>query len=198
MSSEQNSHVKKRFESQSTDASSTPKQQVGPKNPLEAALGVKSLYVATLHESLIRFLDDLAKKTIKLFSDYFYKDVKYQANLSDLAYLAKAIKNIGLVTLQTKDDVTECKDFKTLQTKLSADLEATMQRITSEYFLPADNIMRLALKRQFQLSICKLISSASLGLIAEIDMKKYPKHRAIMDLLITIPPALRPNLQILQ
>ena len=67
MSSEQNPHAKKRFELQSLDVSSTPKQQVVPKQPLEAALGVKSLYVATLHESLIRFLDDLAKKTIRLF-----------------------------------------------------------------------------------------------------------------------------------
>ena len=76
MSSEQNSHAKKRFELQSTDASSTPKQRVGPKNPLKAALGVKFLYVATLHESLIKFLDDLAeKKSIQLFSEYFYKDV---------------------------------------------------------------------------------------------------------------------------
>ncbi len=116
MSSEQNPHAKKRFESQSSDASSMPKQRVGPKQPLEAALGVKSSYVATLHESLIKFLDDLAGKIIRLFSEYFYKNVKYQANLSDQAYLPKAIKQIGLVTLQIKGDVTECKDFKTLQT----------------------------------------------------------------------------------
>ena len=125
------------------------------------------------------------ESSLQTDSQYFYKDVKYQANCSDPAYLPKAIKQIGLVTLQTKDDVMECKDFKTLQTKLSADLEATRQRITTEYFLPADKIMRLALKRQFQLSICKLLSSAALGFIAEIDMKNYPKHRAIMDLLAT-------------
>ena len=99
MSSEQTSHAKIRFESRSTDASSTPKQQVGSKQPLEAALGVKSSYVATLHESLIKFLDDLAEKAITLFSDYLYKDVKYQANCSDLAKLPKSIKQNGLVTL---------------------------------------------------------------------------------------------------
>ena len=127
MSSEQTSHVKKRFELQSnprinfldstlihtfnpSDASSTPKQQVGSKQPLKAALGVKSLYVATLHESLIRFLDDLAEKTIRLFLEYFYKNIKYQANLLDQGYLPKAIKWIGLVNLQIKGDVTECKD----------------------------------------------------------------------------------------
>ena len=108
MSSEQNPHANKWFESISLDASSTPKQQVVPKQPLEAALGVKSLYVATLHESLIRFLDDLAENTIRIFLEYFYKNVKYQANLLDQAYLPKSIKRIGLVTLQIKGDVTEC------------------------------------------------------------------------------------------
>ncbi len=190
VSSEQNTHAKTRFESRQTDASSTPKQQAGLNHPLEAALGVKSSYVAKLHESLIKFLDDLAEKSIKLFSDYFYKDVKYQANFSDPAYLPKAIKQIGLVTLQTKDNVTECKDFKTLQTKLLADLEATRRRFTTEYFLPADNITRLALKRRFQLSICKLLSSAALGFIAELDIQNYPEHRAIMDLLSTSPSLL--------
>jgi hypothetical protein len=190
MSSEQNPHAKKRFESQSLDASSTPKQQVVPNTPLEAALGVKSLYVATLHESLIRFLDDLAEKTIRLFSEYFYKNIKYQANLSDQTYHPKAIKQIGLVTFQIKGDVTECKDYKNLQTKLSADLKATRQRITSEYFLLADNITRLALKRRFQLSVCKLFSSAALGFIAEIDIKDYHEHKAIMDLLATSPSLL--------
>ena len=135
VSSEQNTHAKTRFESRQTDASSTPKQQAGLNHPLEAALGVKSSYVAKLHESLIKFLDDLAEKSIRLFSDYFYKDVKYQANFSDPAYLPKAIKQIGLVTLQTKGNVTECKNYKNLQTKLSADLEATRQRITSEYLI---------------------------------------------------------------
>jgi hypothetical protein len=99
MSSEQNSHAKTRFESRQTDASSTPKQRAGSNHPLEAALGVKSSYVATLHESLIKFLDDLAEKAITLFSDYFYKDVKYQANCSDLAKLPNSIKQNGLVTL---------------------------------------------------------------------------------------------------
>ena len=74
-----------------TDASSTPKQQDGSQRPLEEALGVKSLYVATLHKSLIKFLDNLAKKSIQLFSEYFYKDVKHQANCSDPAYLPKSI-----------------------------------------------------------------------------------------------------------
>ena len=45
-----------------SDASGTPNQQDGSKHPLEAALGVKSLYVVMLHESLIKFLDDLAEK----------------------------------------------------------------------------------------------------------------------------------------
>jgi hypothetical protein len=122
------SHTSKRFESQSnsrtsfldsnsihvfnpSDASGTPKQRDGSKHPLEAALGVKSSYVATLHESLIKFLDNLAEKSIRLLSDYFYKDVKYQVNCSDPANLPKSTKQIGLVTLQTKDEVTDCKDY---------------------------------------------------------------------------------------
>ena len=35
-------------------------------------MGVKSSYVATLHESLVTFLDDLAEKSIRLFSDFYY------------------------------------------------------------------------------------------------------------------------------
>ena len=128
MSLEQMSHTSKRFGSTSnsrinfldsnsihtfnpSDTSSTPKQQDGSQQPLKAALGAKLSYVATLHESLIKFLDDLAKKTITLFSDYFYKDVKYQVNCSDPENLPKSIKQNGLVTLQSKDEVTDCKDY---------------------------------------------------------------------------------------
>ena len=75
-----------------SDASSTPKQRDGSKQPLEAALGVKSSYVTTLHEKFIKFLDNLAEKSIRLLLEYFYKDVKYQANCSDPAYLPKSIK----------------------------------------------------------------------------------------------------------
>jgi hypothetical protein len=187
MSSELMSHTSTRFESQSnartsftdsnsihvfdpSNASGTPKQRDGPKHPLEAALGVKLSYVATLHESLIKFLDDLAKKSIRLFLDYLKKNEKYQANLSNPAYLLKSIKHIGHVTLQSKDEVTECKDFKALQLKLSADLEETKRRITNEYFLPVDSLHCLALKRRFQLSICRLLASTALGFIAEIDI----------------------------
>ena len=129
MSLEQMSHTSKRFESplnprisflesnlihtfNPSDASSTPKQQDGYQHPLKAALGVKLSYVATLRESLIMFLDNLVEKSIRLFLDYFYRDVKYQANSSDPANLPKSIKQNGLVTLQSKDEVTECKDYQ--------------------------------------------------------------------------------------
>ena len=79
--------------------SDTITQQAGIKKPLEAALAVKSKYIKTLHESLFKFLDDVAKKLTKL-SELFYKNVKYQVNCSDLAHLPKSIKHIGLVTLQ--------------------------------------------------------------------------------------------------
>jgi hypothetical protein len=176
-----------------SNASGTPKQQGGPKHPLEAALGVKFLYVAMLHESLIKFLDDLAEKSIRLFSDYFYKNKKYQANLSNPTYLPKPIKHIGHVTLQSKDEVTECKDFKALQLKLSADLEKTRRRITIKYILPADNLHCLALKRFFQLSICRLLASAALGFIAETDIKNYNEHDVVMDILATSPSSLLIN-----
>jgi hypothetical protein len=83
--------------------------------------------------------------------------------------------------------VKDCKDFKTLQTKLLADLEATRRRITREYILPADNLLCLALKRRFQHSICRLLTSAALGFIAEIDIKNYTEHEAVMDLLASSP-----------
>ena len=97
--------------------SDTTKQRAGVTNPLEAALAVKSEYIATLHESLYKFLDDLTGKCIQLFSEFFYKNVKYQANCSDPAYLPKPIKNFGSVTLQSCEEGLDCKDFKTLQTK---------------------------------------------------------------------------------
>ena len=206
MSSEQRSHTSKRFDSTSTsrinfqattthkfnpnDASSTPKQRDGPKTPLEAAMGVKSSYVATLHESLVTFLDDLAEKSIRLFSDFYYNNIKYQANSTDQAYIPKSIKQIGLVTLQATEEVMESKDFKTLQLKLSADLDATRRRIANDYFLPVENLHRLALKRRFQLSICRLLTSAALGFIAEIDIKNNTEHEAVMNLLATSPTSL--------
>ena len=206
MSLEQKSHTSTQFELQSnsrtsfldsnsihvfnpSDASSTPKQQDGSKPPLEAALGVKLSYVATVHESLIKFLDNLAKKTITLFSDYFYKDVKFQANCSDHAYLPKFIKQIGRATLQSLDENTECKDFKTLQLKLLPDLKATRQRITIKYFLQANNLHRLALKRRFQLSICRLLTSAALGSIAETDIKTTPNMKRSPSFLLVNPIA---------
>ena len=65
--------------------SDTTKQRAdvtNPTNPLEAALAVKSKYIETLHESLYKFLDDLAKKLTQLL-ELFYKNVKYQVNCSD-------------------------------------------------------------------------------------------------------------------
>jgi hypothetical protein len=111
-------------------------------------------------------------------------------NCSDPAYLPKSIKQIGSVTLQAKDEVTESNDFKTLQIKLSADLDATRRRFANDYFLPAENLHRLALKRCFQLSICRLLASAALGFIAEIDIKNNTEHKAVMNLLTTSPTSL--------
>ena len=82
------------------------------------------------------------------------------------------------------------RTIKTLQRKLSADLKATRRRITNKYFLQADNLHRLALKRRFQLSICRLLTSAALGFIVEIDIKNYTEHEAVMDLLATSPTSL--------
>jgi hypothetical protein len=62
--------------------SDTTKQRAGITNPLEEALAVKSKYIETLHESLYKFLDDLAEKLTQL-SELFYKNVKYQVNCSD-------------------------------------------------------------------------------------------------------------------
>jgi hypothetical protein len=94
--------------------------------------------------------------------------------------------------------VAEWRTTQTLQLKISANLEATRQRITIKYFLPADKLHRLALKRRFQLSNCRLLTSAVLGFIAEIDIKNYTKHEAVMDLLaITLLLAGGPNYQIL-
>ena len=203
MPSEQRSHTSKRFDSTSTsrinfqaptthkfnpnDASSTPKQRDGLKTPLEAAMGVKSSYVATLHESLVTFLDDLAEKSIRLFSDFYYNNIKYQANSTDQAYIPKSIKQIGLVTLQATEEVMESKDFKTLQLKLSADLDATRRRLTHDYFLPVEDLHRQSLKRRFQLSICRLLTSAALGFVAELDIKNNNEHEAVMNLLATSP-----------
>ena len=79
------------------------------------------------------------------------------------------------------------RTIKTLQHKLSANLEATRHRITNKYFLQADNLHCLALKRRFQLSICRLLTSAALGFTAEIDIKNYTEHKLVMDLLATSP-----------
>jgi hypothetical protein len=170
-----------------SEASDTTTQRTNIKNPLEAAMVVKTSYIETLHESLFKFLDDLSGKCIQLYSEFFYKNVKYQANSSDPAYLPKPIKHIGLVTLQSCEEVRDCKDFKTLLTKLLTDLDATRRRITKEYLLPADNLLCLALKRRFQHSICRLLTSAALGFIAEIDIKNYTEHEAVMDLLASSP-----------
>ena len=91
------------------------------------------------------------------------------------------------VTLQSCNKVTKCKDFKTLQLKPLADLDATRRKITIEYSLPADNLHQLALKRRFQQSLCRLLTSAALGFIAEIDIKNCTEHEAVMDLLASTP-----------
>ena len=45
-----------------SEISDTTKQRAGITNLLEAALAVKFKYIATLHESLFKFLDDLTGK----------------------------------------------------------------------------------------------------------------------------------------
>ena len=109
---------------------------------------------------------------------------------SDPAYIPKSIKEIGLVTLQVTEEVMESKDFKTLKLKLSDNLETTRRRITNDYFLPAEDVHRLALKRRFQLSVCRLLTSAATGFIAEINIKNNTKHEAVMNFLATSPTSL--------
>ena len=104
-------------------------------------------------------------------------------NRSDPAYIPKSIKQIGLVTLQATEEVMESKNFKTLQLKISANLETTRRRITNDYFLPAEDLHRLALKRRFQLSICRLLTSAALGFIAETNIKNNTEHEANRQIL---------------
>jgi hypothetical protein len=53
--------------------------------------------------------------------------------------------------------------------------------ITIDYILPADDLLRLALKRRFQLSICRLLTSAALGFIAEIDIKNYTEKSFLLQ-----------------
>ena len=79
------------------------------------------------------------------------------------------------------------RTINTLQLKLSVDLKATRRRITIEYILPVDDLHHLALKRCFQLSIFRLLTSAALGFIPEIDIKNYTKHEAVTLLLARGP-----------
>lgn len=164
-------------------------KRVGIPSPLEAALALKSKYTATLHKGLITFLDDLTDQTLRLYSEYFLKDVTYQENCINVNYIPKAIKTIG-VTFQSLEEVKNSKDYKAILDRYVADEEATKLRWTN-YIVEVDNLTRLGLKHRFQASFCVLLTSAARGFTAEIGTHpSYTEHEAVMDLLVTSPSLL--------
>ncbi len=163
--------------------------QNGTPSPLEAAMVLKSKYIATLHKGLTSFLDDLTNDTLRLYSIYFERDMKYQENSNDVNYVPTAVKTIGL-TLQSLEEVKDGKDFKAIRDRYIVDEEATKNR-WKEYVRQIDNLTRLGLKKRFHTSFCKLLTSAARGFTAEIGTQpSYTEHEAVMDLLVTSPSLL--------
>jgi hypothetical protein len=80
-------------------------------------------------------------------------------------------------------EVTKSAGYKTLEDKLAGKIEALQCNWATRYVLPVQDLNVRAMRKRFQLSYCRLSSSAAKGFIAQVGTKGYDPSVAIMDLL---------------
>ena len=154
----------------------------GGKTPLEAAMAAANTYVEMLHKKLRPFLTDLIRQVLKDASVSHFKSEKLKEINATSEYVPAICRTIGM-KLQAVSEVTKSSGFQALEDELTEAIQATRRDWATHFVLPVFDMNVKALRRRFQLSFCRLLSSAAKGFIAQVGIEGYDAIIAIMDLL---------------
>ena len=154
----------------------------GGKTPLEAAMAAANTYVETLHKKLQPFLTDLIRQVLKDASVSHFKSEKLKEINATSEYVPAICRTVGM-KLQAVSEVTKSSGFQALEDELTEAIQATRRDWATRFVLPVFDMNVKALQRRFQLSFCRLLSSAAKGFIAQVGIEGYDAIVAIMDLL---------------
>jgi hypothetical protein len=152
--------------------------------PLEAAMAAAKTFIVTLHPKLQSFVPDLIGGILKDASKFHYKSEKLNKMRADNAYVPKICRNMGM-TLQALAEVQKTTGFKSLQDELVLETEALCCNWASRFVLPIQELNCRALKKRYQLAVCRLLKMAAKGFIAQVGMEGHNAHLAVVNLLVT-------------
>jgi hypothetical protein len=103
---------------------------------------------------------------------------------ADNAYIPTVCRNVGM-TLQALAEVQKTAGFKSLQDELALETEALRRNWALRFVLPVQELNCGALKKRYKLAVCRLLTMAEKGFIAQVGIKGYNPHLAVVDLLVT-------------
>jgi hypothetical protein len=89
------------------------------------------------------------------------------------------------MVLQALVEVQKTAGFKSLQDDLVDATEALRCNWALQFVLPVQELNCGALKKQYHLAICRLLTMTAKGFIAQVDTKGYNTHLTVLDLLVT-------------
>jgi hypothetical protein len=89
------------------------------------------------------------------------------------------------MTLQALAEVQKNTGFKSLQGELALETEALCHDWALQFVLPIQELNCGALKKRYQLAVCRLLTMAAKGFITQVGIEGYNAHLAIVDLLVT-------------
>jgi hypothetical protein len=143
-------------------------------------MAAANTYVETLHKKLQPFLTDLIRQVLKDMSAFHYKNEKLEEMVATPEYVPAVCRTVGM-KLQAVSEVTKSTGFKALEDKLAEAIEATRRDWATRFVLPVFDMNVKAMRRRFQLSLCRLLSLAAKGFIALVGTKGYDATVAVMD-----------------
>ena len=152
--------------------------------PLEAAMAAVKTFIVTLHPKLQAFVQDLIGGVLKDASKFHYKNETLNEMRANNAYIPTICQNVGM-TLQALVEVQKTTGFKSLQDKLALATEVLRRNWASRFVLPVQELNCGALKKRYQLAVCRLLTMAAKGFIAQVGIEGYNTHLAVVDLLVT-------------
>jgi hypothetical protein len=156
------SQISTNFQRNPTESEKTP-------TPLEAALAVSLVHIATLHTELTTFLSHLVERCLKDYAEYFYANEKNTRMRLNTAPVPSSVKKIKL-NLQPLEEVRECEDFKALSERLVAETEALHRKWAVDYSIVVDTWNCNAHLRRFQFSVCTFLRNAASAFRAQLGI----------------------------
>ena len=148
--------------------------------PLAEALVEAKTFIAMLHKELQASLHPMAEEFLKSFATFFYKNKKDEAMRADSEYVPSSC-NWDL-SLQVPRDLRQCKDFMALDTQKEAALRECKLKMAG-FAKATYSLTRTYYRDRCVEYFCTLLSKAAGGFIAQLDIKSWGKHKAIVDLL---------------